>query len=131
MGPLILVVLKDKDRDKPLDGSGIALEATSLDLTIRTGADQEIAHHLDLVFLLEMTMPWICPPSSIKPQTTKNTKNTKRLVNASNVGSKATLFMTVPIKRHMLVQLALFKSKTMTNQLSLKLPPHLRLLMCE
>jgi len=120
-----IIILKDKDRDKPLAGSGVTLEATIPDLTIRTGTDQEIMHHLDLVFLLEMIMPWIRLPLSIKPQMTRNARNTERLADASNAGSKATLFVTAPIKRHALVQLALFKLKMTTNQLSLKLPPHL------
>jgi len=124
---LSITALKDKDRDKPLDRSGIALEATIPDLTIRTGTDQKIAYHLDLVFLPKMITLWICLPLSVKPQTTKNARNTKRLADASNAGSKATLFAIVPIKRHTLAQLALFKSKMTTNWLSLKLPPHLHL----
>jgi len=126
---LSITVLKDKDRDKLLDGSGVALEAITPDPITRTGADQEIAHHLDHVFPLEMIMLWIHPPLSVKPQTTKNTRNTERPVDALNVENKATSFVIVPTKRHMLVQLVLFKSKMMTNRLSLKplLHPHLLL----
>jgi len=125
------IVLKDKDRDKLPAGSGVALEATTLDLTIRTGADQEIAHHLNLIFLLKMITPWIRPPLSVKPQTTRNTRNTKRPADASNVESKATLFAIVPKKRHALVQLTLSKSKMTINWSSPKLFPHLRLLLCK
>jgi len=131
MGPSIQVILKDKDRDKPLDGSGVALEVTIPDLTIRTGVDQKIVHHLDLIFLLKMIMPWICLPLSVKPQTTRNVRNTERLADALNMESKATLFAIVPIKRHALVQLTLFKSKRTTNRSSPKLLPHLHLLLCE
>ena len=84
------IILKDKDKDRLLDGSGIALEATTLDPTTRTGADQEIAHHLNHIFLLEMTMPWTLLRLSAKLQTTKNARNTGRQVDASNVESKAT-----------------------------------------
>ena len=89
MGPST-IALKDKDKGKLLVGSGIALEATIPDPTIRTSADQEIVHLLDHVFPLEMTMPWILPLSSVKPQTTKNVKNTERWADASNVENKAT-----------------------------------------
>jgi len=130
MGPLT-TILKDKDKDKLLDGSGIAQEAITLDPTIRTGADQEIAHHLNHAFPLEMITLWIRLPLSAKPQTTRNVRNTKRLADASNAGSKATLFVIVPIKRHALEQLVLFKSKMTTNQLSPKLLPHLCLLLHE
>ena len=48
---------KGKDRDKLLDGSGVALVATIKGPTTRTGADQEIAYNPpDHVFLLKMTM---------------------------------------------------------------------------
>jgi len=89
MGPLTIVP-KDKDKGKLLDGSGVALETTTPDPTIRTGADQEIAHLLDHVFPLEMTTLWTLPLSSAKLQMTKNAKNTERWADASNVGSKAT-----------------------------------------
>jgi len=82
--------LKGKDRDKPLDGSGVALEATIPDSTTRTGADQEIVHLLNHIFPLEMTMLWTLPLSSAKLQMTKNVRNTERWVDASNVESKAT-----------------------------------------
>ena len=88
MGPLT-TILKDKDKDKLLDGSGIALEATTPDPTIRTGADQEIAHLLDHVFPLEMTTLWILPLSSARLQMTKNARNTERQADASNVENKA------------------------------------------
>ena len=127
MGPSILVVLKDKDRDKLLDGSGITLEATTPDPTIRIGADQEIAHLLNHIFLLKMIMLWILLPLSTKLQMTKNVRSIERRADALNVESKAILFAIVPIKRHALVQLALFKSKMTTNQLSLKPLPHLHL----
>ena len=130
MGPSIPVELKDKDKGKTLDGSGIALEATTPDLTTRTGMDQEIAYHLDLIFLLKMTMLWICLPLSTKPQMTKNVKSIERPANALNAESKATLFTTVPTKRHALVQLALFKSKMTTNQSFPKLL-HLCLSLCK
>jgi len=87
---LSTIVLKDKDKGKLLDGSGVALEATTLDPTIKTGADQEIVHLLDHVFPLEMTTLWILPLSSIKLQMTKNVRNTERQVDALNVESKAT-----------------------------------------
>jgi len=131
MGLLIPVELKDKDKGRTLDGSGIALEATTPDLTTKTGADQEIAHHLDHAFPLKMIMRWICPPLSAKPQTTKNMKNIKRPADASNAESKATSFATVQIKRRMLVQLALFKLKMTTNWLSQKPLLHLRPSLCE
>jgi len=130
MGPLT-IILKDKDKDKLLDGSGIALEATTLDLTTRTGADQEIVHHLDHAFPLETIMQWIRLPLFAKPQTTKNVRNTERLADASNAESKATLSAIVPIKRHELVQLALFKSKMTTNRSPPKHLPHLCLLLRE
>jgi len=75
---LSTIVLKDKNKDKLLDGSGVALEATILDPTIRTGTDQGIAHLLDHVFPLEMTMLWTLPLSSIRLQMTKNARNTER-----------------------------------------------------
>jgi len=87
---LSTIVLKDKDKDKLLDGSGVALEATILDLTIRTGADQGIAYLLDHVFPLEMTMLWTLLLSSIRLQMTKNARNTERRADASNMESKAT-----------------------------------------
>jgi len=131
MGPLTPAVLKDKDRDKTLDRSGVTLEATIPDPTIRTGVDQEITHPLDHVFLLKMIMLWILLPLSAKLQMTKNAKNTKRWVDASNVESKVTSSMIVPIKRHALIQLVPFKSKTMTNQLFPKPLPHLCHLLCK
>ena len=112
---LSITILKDKDRDKLLDGSGIALEAITLDPTTRTGADQEIVHHPDHVSPLKMITPWICLLSFAKPQTTKNAKNTKRLADASSAENKAISFMTAPIKRHALVLLTPFKSKMTTN----------------
>ena len=126
---LSITVLKDKDRGKLLDGSSIALEATTLDPTTRTGADQEIMHHLDHVFLLEMIMLCIPPPSSAKLQTIKNVRSTERQANALNAGNKVILFMIVLTKRHVLVRLAPFKSKTTRNQLPLNLLPHLHLLL--
>jgi len=63
---LSTIVLKDKDKDKLLDGSGVALEATTPDPTTRTGVDQEIAYLPDHVSLLRMIMLWILPPSSAK-----------------------------------------------------------------
>jgi len=89
MGPST-IALKDKDKGKLLVGSGVALEATIPDPTIRIGADQEIVHLLDHIFPLEMTMLWTLPLSSIKPQTTKNARNTRRQADALNVESKAT-----------------------------------------
>jgi len=86
---LSTIVPKDKDKGKLLVGSGIALEATIPDPTIRTGTDQEIAHLLDHIFPLEMTMLWTLPQSFVKLQTTKNARNTERLADASNVESKA------------------------------------------
>jgi len=130
MGPLI-TVLKDKDKGRTLDGSGVALEATTPDPTIRTGTDQEVAHHLDHAFPLKTIMPWIYPPLSAKPQTTRNARNTERPANALNVESKATLSAIVPTKRCALVQLAPFKSKMTTNQSSPKLLPHPHLLLHE
>jgi len=125
MEPSIPAILKDKDKGKTLDGSGIALEATTLDPTIRTGTDQEIMHHLDHASLLKMIMQWIHPPLSAKLQTRKNMRNTERLADASNAESKATLFTIVPTKRHALVQLILFKLKMTTSQSSPKPLPHL------
>jgi len=122
---------KDKDRGKLLDGSGVALEATIPDPTIRTGADQEIVHLLDHVSLLEMIMLWTLPLLFAKPQTTKNKRNTKRPADVSNVENKVISFATVPIKRHMLKPLALFKSKRMTNRSPPKPPPHLYLSLCK
>ena len=122
MGLSILVVLKNKDRGKPLDGSGVALEATTLDPTIRTGADQEIVHLLNHVSLLEMITPWILPLLSTRLQTTKNAKNTERQADVSNVGNKVILFVIVLTKRHAFI---LFKLKTMRNQPLPKLLPHL------
>ena len=114
---------KDKDRDKPLDGSGIVLVATTQDLTIRTGMDQEIVHNLlDHIFPLEMITPWICLLLSAKPQMTKNMRNTTKQANALNAENKAILSTIAPIKRHALIQLALFKLKMTTNQSSL-IPP--------
>ena len=130
MEPSIPAILKDKDKGKTLDGSGIALEATTLDPTTRTGVDQEIAYLPDHVSLLRMIMLWILPPLSIKQQMTKNMRNTERRVDASNVENKATLFAIVPTKRHVLAQLTLSKLKTTRNQL-LNPPPHLRLSLCE
>ena len=131
MEPSIPAILKDKDKGKTLDGFGIALVATTLDLTTRTGMDQEIAHHLDCIFLLKIIMLWICPPLSTKLQMTKNTRNTERLADALNAESKATLFTTVLTKRHALVQLILFKLKMMISQLSPKPLPCLQLLLHE
>ena len=122
---LLTIEPKDKDKDKLLDGSGVALEATTPDPTIKTGADQEIAHLLNHVFLLEMIMPWILPPLSAKLQTTKNARNTERRVDASNVESKATLSAIVPIKRYVLAQLVLSKLKMTRNPPLLSPPPHL------
>ena len=118
---------KDKDKDKLPDGFGVALEAITPDPIIRTGVDQEIAHLPDRVFPPETTMLWILLLSFAKPQMTKNTRSTKRRADASNVESKAISFATVPIKRHVLEQLAPFKSKTTRNQPFPKFPPHLRL----
>jgi len=84
-----ITVPKDKDKDKLLDGSGVALEAITPDPTTKTGADQEIVHLLDHVFPLEMTMLWTLPLSSVRPQTTKNVRNTEKRADASNVESKA------------------------------------------
>jgi len=110
MGLLTVIVPKDKDRDRPLDGSGAALAATTLDPTIKTGMDKEIAHNpLDHIFLPKMTTPWIHPLLSTKLQMTKSVRNTARQADASNVENKATLSVIVLTKRHMLVQLALFR----------------------
>jgi len=125
------IVLKDKDKDKLLDGSGVTLEATIPDPTIRTGADQEIAHHLDHVFPLEMTMQWTLPLSFAKLQMTKNARNTERWADVLNVENRATWFATVPIKRHALKQLTPFKSKMTRNQPLPKLLPHLCPSLCE
>ena len=128
---LSIIVPKDKDKGKLLVGSGVALEATIPDPTIRIGVDQEITHLLDHAFLLEMIMLWTLPLLSAKLQTTKNVRNTEKPADASNVGSKATLSAIVPTKRHALELLALFKLKMMTNQLSPKLPSHPYLLLCK
>jgi len=70
---------KDKDRDRPLDGSGAALEEIMLDPTTKTGTDQEIAHNLpDHILLPKTIMPWIHLLLSTKPQMTKNVRNTTR-----------------------------------------------------
>jgi len=75
----IAIVPKDKDRDRPLDGSGAALEATIQVPTTKTGADQEIMHNpLNHIFLLEMITPWIHLLLSAKPQTTKNVRSTAK-----------------------------------------------------
>ena len=124
MEPLI-TVLKDKDRDKLLDGFGIALEATTPGPITRIGADQEIVHLPDHAFLLEMTTLWTLPLSSAKLQMTKNARNTERQVDVSNVENKVILFAIVPTKRHALIQLTPFKSKTTRNRPPLKLLPHL------
>jgi len=116
----VVIRPKDKDKDRPLDGSGVTPEATTLVLITRTGADKEIVHNpLDHVFFPKTIMLWIHPLLSAKPQTTKNARNTARQADASNVESKATLSMIAPIKRHALVQLAPSKLKMTTNQLSL------------
>ena len=131
MALLAVITHKDRDRDKPLDGSGATLEAITTRIpTIRIGVDKEIMHNPpDHVFLLKMITPWICLPLSVKLQMTKNARNTAKQADASNAESKATLFATVLTKRHALVQLVLFKSKMTTNLLSLILPPQLRLLL--
>ena len=83
------IVPKDKDRDKPRDGSGATLEATTQALTIRTGADQEIAHNpLNHIFLPKTITLWICLPLSVKLQMTKNVKSTIKRADALNVESK-------------------------------------------
>jgi len=87
---LSIIVPKDKDKGKLLVGSGVTPEATIPDPTIKTGADQEIVHPLDHVFLLEMTMLWTLLLSSAKLQMTKNARNTERQADASNVENKAT-----------------------------------------
>jgi len=130
MGPSSIVP-KDKDKGKLLDGSGVALEATIPDPTIRTGTDQEIMHPLNHVFPLEMITQWILLPSSAKPQMTKNARNTERLVDASNVESKVTLSATALTKRHMLELPAQYKLKITINRSLLKLLPHLHLLLCK
>ena len=120
MGLLTTIIPKDKDKDKPLDGSGITLVATTQDLTIRTGVDQEIVYNLlNHAFLLKMITPWIYLLLSAKPLMTKNVKNIERLVNALNAENKATLSATVLTKRHALVQLIQFKLKMTISQLSL------------
>ena len=121
---LSTIVSKDKDKGKLLVGSGVALEATILDPTIKTGTDQEIVHLLNHVSPPEITMLWILLLSSARLQMTKNVRNTKRWADALNVGSKVTLFAIVPTKRHVLELLALFKSKMTTSWSSPKLPPH-------
>jgi len=122
MALLVVIIPKDKDRDKTLDGSGVALVAITLVPTIKTGVDQEIVHNPpDHVFLPKMITPWIHPLLSVKPQMIKNMRSTARWANALNVESKATLSVTAPIKRHVLVQLAPFKLKMTTNRLSLTL----------
>ena len=99
MEPRQITVLKDKDKDKPLDGSGVALMAITKDLTTRIGADQEIVHNPPgHDSPLEMTMRWIHPPSSEKRLTTRNVRNTVRLADASNAESKATSFAIAPIR---------------------------------
>ena len=109
MAPPAIITSKDKAKDRLLDGSGVALEATTLVLITRTGMDKEIAHNPpDHIFLSEMITPWIHLLLSAKPQTTKNARSTARQANASNVGSKATLSAVAPIKRHVLKQLTLF-----------------------
>ena len=108
--------LKDKDRDKLLGGSGVALVATTKDLTTRIGADQEIAHNpLDHAFLLEMTMPWILPRSSVRQPTTKNEKNIAKQADALNVESKVTSSAIVLTKSLALARLALSRFKTIMN----------------
>ena len=51
----------------------------------------------------------------VKLQMTKNARSTKSQANISNAESKATLSATALTKRHVLIQLALSKSKMMTN----------------
>jgi len=106
--------------------------ATTLDPTIRTGADKEIAlNPLDHAFLLKTIMLWIRLLLSTKPQMTKNARSTARWADALNAENKVTLFVIAPIKRHALVQLALSKLKMMTNQSPLTPLPQLRLLLHE
>ena len=120
---LLTIVLQDKDKDKPLDRSGIAPVATTKDPTIRTGVDQEIAHNLpDHVSLPKMTMPWIHLPSSAKRPMTRNARNTARQADASNVENKAILFMIVQTRSLAFIQLALFRFKMIMNLQPLKLP---------
>ena len=102
-------VLKDKGKGKTLDGFGVALEATTLDPTTKTGTEQEITHHLDYVSLLKMIMPWIHPLSSAKLRMTKNARNTAKRADALNVESRDILFATVLTRKHALVQLVQFK----------------------
>jgi len=128
---LSIIVLKDKDKGKLLDGSGVALEAITLGPTIRTGADQEIKHLLNHVFPPEMTMLWTLPLSSAKLQMTKNVRSTRRQADALNVESKAILFAIVLTRRHALAQFAPSKLKTTRNQPLPSPPPHLRLLLRE
>jgi len=53
-----VIAPKDRDRDRLLDRSGIALVATTLVPTTKTGVDKEIAHNLpDHIFLPKMIMP--------------------------------------------------------------------------
>jgi len=123
---------KDKNKGRPLDGSGTVPEATTQVPTTRTGADQEIPHNLpDYVSPPEMIMPWIYLPLSVKLQTTKNARSIARQADALNAESKATLSTIAPIKRHVLVQLALSKSKMTTSQSSLTPLPQLCLSLCE
>ena len=104
------IVLKDKDRDRPLDGFGVALVATTKDQTTRTGADQEIVHNpLDHVSPLEMTMQWIRPPSSAKQLTTKNARNTERPADASNAENKA-ISSAIVLTRNPAFALSRFKT---------------------
>ena len=107
---------KDKVKDRPLDGFGVALVATTKVLTTRTGADQEIAYNpLNHDSPLEMTMPWIHPLSFAKRPTIKNVKSTAKQADVSNVENKATLFMIVQTRNHMFVRLVLSRFKMTTN----------------
>ena len=116
MEPLQTIAPKDKDRDRPLDGFGVALVATTKDPIIKTGADQEIAHNpRDHAFPLEMTMLWIRPLSSAKQRMTKNARNTARLVDASNAENKDISFAIVPTRNLVSVRLALSRFKTIMN----------------
>ena len=113
---LQVIDLKGKDKDKLLDGSGVALVATTKDLTTRTGADQEIAHNpLDHIFPLEMTMQWIHPRLSVKQPMTKNAKNIERLVDASNAENKATSLAIVLTRNPVFARLVLSKFKMTMN----------------
>ena len=108
--------LKDKDKGKLLDGSGVALVATTKDLTIRIGVDQEIAHNpLDHVFPLEMTMLWIRPLSSAKRPMTRNARNIARPVDALNAENKVISFAIAPTKSLAFAQLALSRFKMKMN----------------